>query len=107
MTGRKVPRRDLAPLRYPRRALRHRQWAPRVKAAPARRRQRAWDFALENDPLFGAQVRRDWLGFGREQRLRVGMLRRRHDGLRRAKLDQYAEIHYRDAIAHMRNDAQV
>ena len=46
------------------------------------------------------------LGRGREQRLRIGMLRSGEDRVLRAYLDDAAEIHHRDAVGDVPDDAR-
>ena len=81
--------------------------APRMEAAAARRGDRARDVPLEHDalPLLG-QIRvrdRD----GRQQRLRVRHDRPRVELVGRRELDDLAEVHHRDPVAHVANDAEV
>src|SRR5436305_9012126 len=76
-----------------------RVWAARVETAALRRVDRARHVALEDDaPAVGARLRNWHCG---EQRLRIGVLRRREDAPLRRDLDDLAEIHHGDAVRHV------
>lgn len=79
--------------------------ATRVEPAPCRRSQRARHLALQ-DSLFLPLVRMDRQCSGK-QRLRVGMLRRPCQHLSLAALNDFAQIHDHDGMAHMRDRREV
>src|SRR5437588_528014 len=86
-------------------AARHRMQTPRMKAAAGRRIQRAWHFASQDDFVLPL-VRMARQG-GREQRLRVGVLRGAGERARLSLLDNLAEIHDDNCVAHMRRRGEV
>src|SRR5438067_9898885 len=86
-------------------ATRHRMQTPRMKAAAGRRIQRAWHFASQDDFVLPL-VRMARQG-SREQRLRVGVLRGAGERARLSLLDNLAEIHDDNRVAHMRHRGEV
>src|SRR5437762_2844250 len=83
----------------------HRVRAARVEAAARRRREWARHLARQDDllPLLAGMRRQG----GREERLRVGVLRRGGDRRRVADLDDPAEVHHRDRVAHVGDRGEV
>jgi hypothetical protein len=79
--------------------------AARVEVAAARRVDGAGYVALEHDSL--ALRQRIGNRHGREQRLRVGVDRAVVKLLGRRKLDDLAEVHDRDAVGDMPDDAEI
>src|SRR5258708_7136082 len=79
--------------------------AARAEAAARRRIDRIGRIALDRR-LLGALARIHRRP-GREQRLRVGMLRAAVDRLDRPELDDLAEIHHQHAIAEILHDVEV
>ena len=78
-----------------------------MEAAALRRVDRARDVALEHDPL--PLLRQIGIGnrHRREQRLRVGHDRPRVELLGRRQLDELPEVHHRDPVAHVADDAEI
>src|SRR5919201_2420 len=78
--------------------------AARVEHATGRRVRSGGNLALEIDarPLLALQRRHR-----REQHLRVWMVRRREEVLRRAVLHQAAEVEHRNAVGEVAHDAEV
>src|SRR6516162_4465967 len=92
-------------LRLPRLALRHGTGAARVKVAARRRPQRAWHLAGQDDffpRLVGTARERS-----REEGLGIGMLRCADERLSLAALDDLAQVHDDDHVAHMRNGCEI
>ena len=81
-------------------------WATGMETASRRGCQRARDLALQHDAPLVAR-RHAGLGFGRQQRLGVGVERSLHQLLGRGQLDQLAGIHDGDAVTDVGHDAQV
>src|SRR5262245_40774328 len=75
-----------------RRAVGHRERAARMESAPTGRGQRARDLTRQRD-LFARLVELDRQR-RRDQRFRVGMLRRQRHGIGVADLDDLAEVHH-------------
>src|SRR5580704_13767162 len=96
---------DIDQGRLRRRASGLRQRAASDQPAGIRRIDRARDLPDETQPRpcdspLGDRRRR-------EQRARVGMLRSVEEALRRAELDDAAEIHHRDTVGDVADDLQV
>ena len=81
--------------------------AARVEAAAGGRVDRARHVALEHDPLALLGEVGVGHGHGREQRLGVGHDRPRVELLRRRELDELAEVHDRDPVGDVADDAEV
>ncbi len=79
----------------------------RMEMTARRRGKRRGQFAADRLEADVAIVVEDELGHGVEQRLGVGMVGLRVDLLRFAELDDAAEIHDGDAVAHMAHHAQI
>src|SRR5580704_14318409 len=85
-------------------AARHRMRTARMEVATRRRVQRARHLAGQDDlvlPLVGMAWQRR-----REQGLGIGVLWRAGERARLALLDDPAEIHDRDRVAHMRHGGE-
>jgi len=79
--------------------------APGMEMTTRRGIGRVGYFALEDDPV-GAKA---WIRFGdrRQEGLGIGMLRRREQFFGRRGLHDPADIHHRDPVADVLDDAQV
>ena len=64
-------------------------------------------FGLDHDCALRLQRRRIGLRLGRQQRPRVGMLRRREHALDRPLLDDLALLHHADDVGELAHDAEV
>src|SRR4029453_9029106 len=105
MTAHEVVGGDLLQCRGLFAAYRLRIRAPGMEMTTRRRIGRVRYFALEDDPI-GAKARIRY-GDRRQEGLGVGMLRRREQFFGRCGLHDPADVHYRDAIADVLDDAQV
>src|SRR6058998_230999 len=79
--------------------------APGIEMTTRRGIRRVRYFALENDPI-GAKARIRY-GDRRQEGLGIGMLGRREQFFVRCGLHDPADVHYRDPIADVLDDAQV
>src|SRR3954451_15608080 len=79
--------------------------AARVEAARGRRRRRAGHVAAEDLPLAARARPRD--RYRRQQRAGVGVARVRVERVALGQLDDLAEVHDADAVAHVADDGEV
>src|SRR5258708_22169222 len=105
MAGDEVTGGDLDELGILAAAARHGKRAARVEAAAGRRVHRARHVACEEKPL--ALEPRIGNGRGGDERLRIRMERRLENLFLARDLDDAAEIHDRDAVADMLDDAEI
>ena len=104
VTAHDVPVASIAPGRRHRAALRHDVCAAFGKAAAGRHgRQHRHLAGNRRQPAAAPRH----FGQGREKRLRVGMARRREEGLAARHLDQFAGIHDADTLRHAGDNAEV
>ncbi len=105
MTGDEVIVVELAPFGRFRLAAILREGTARVELTARRRVYRARNFALKLGRRF-FRIRVE-VGNSREQRLGIGMERRRKQFFGRRDLDDLAEIHDRNMVARVRHDGEV
>jgi hypothetical protein len=105
MAGDEMPRFHFAHRRFLDAAARLGVGAARVEATASGRIDRARHITREND----TPTRRVGIGqrHGREKRLRVGMERRREEGLAIGQLDDLAQIHHGDAVTDVLDDREI
>jgi hypothetical protein len=105
VTGGALPVRDLAQPGHAGGAIGPGEGAAGVEAAARGRVGGAGRLAVQRDPFAGRAE--DRLGDRREQRAGIGMARRLEDLVGGAELDDLAEVHHRDPVAHVPDDGEV
>ena len=105
VAGDRPTRSDVLKLRWLDTARCKGQATARMETAARRRVDRARDLAWEGDTLMAHRRIRD--GYCSNQRLSIRMFGIAKETNRRGNLDQLAEVHHRNPVAHMADDTEI